>query len=189
MEDIFHEMPGLEYHKKFTRALQNQEFAQILIFLWSEGISKLDRREKKIFNLIFDGYLEVINRRDVRFSENQIKLLTRIKKVLILFELEVDTGLSNAEGLKKRIRDHVRAEKPLSELIEEPMIAKIKTQNKELRFFTEDMVKTYLEILEEMNKDEAEKVHSRQLEYYSRLKTGDFLDQFILKAMSNYQHS
>ena len=186
IKNVSGNIPDLDDAKKFSMVLKGQDYGQILSFLWSEAGLNLSSRTKRIFNLIFDGYLQVIDQEAIKPDDEQLKQLCKIKKILILFELEL-RGYKDSEFLNKVVKKHIKAERPLSDLIQEPFVTSVQIPDTSIPYFTDDLVKAYSQVLSGMVPDEAIKIHSRQLDYIDGSQKGNFLLQYALNGIKSLQ--
>ena len=178
------ESSELTTHERAAMAMEQKKYSELLVFLQSEKGKSLSGTEKEKISRIFDQYMERVTTLKTELNTGELQTLSQIRALTIIDSLDAKP-MTIVTGLKEKIRNHVKAYKPLRELISRPFVSIIPMSGSLLRFFSGDLVRVYREVLIEMNKEEAKRIHRRQLQYYESLPVNDNIHKFALREIEH----
>ena len=182
-ENIFSAYPKMNYHSRVYMALAQKKYAQILEFFESEEGHNISVKDKEAINQVFDVYLGFLESSGIKLESENLRILCAIKKILIIYDLEISGNPRDVEELKQLVLKHIQNDKPLRDLIRRPLVSSIKGSGKVLNFFTDEIINTYREVLGGLNKEDAVRLHARQLQFFLESDNVDILNNFALQEL------
>ena len=174
--------------RKFSLALQHRDYLSILKFLMSSEGKQMSLEEKSAFNLYFDHELICMEQERKKLNEIQLRLLSQIKKILIVFELDV-SGVKGMDYLKEKVRAHVENDRPLQSLLRKPFVAEIqgKQGKGKLKYYFNDIIEAYRAVLQDLSQDVAGRIHRRQREYLETMDNFQLFKQYVLREINQIE--
>ena len=179
----------LQLGRRFKTLLKAERYQDAFEFLGSDRTKHLTTQDKLILNGVFDEFLERLdqdNEHKNSLSPDNIQILSGLKKILILMELEL-SGYDRRR-LKKLLRRHIRNERPLGALLKQPFVIIFDFANPgRNQIPAEDIALMYREVLGEMAPAQARYLHSRQMLYYQSLPSEDIFRRFSLRKLGEIE--
>ena len=171
---------------KMVNNLVAGEYQALLTYLreHAEENATLGDTEKRLLINIFDKFLASLESSNIELRYEDLKFLSEIKTVLILFELE-SSGYE-PERLKTLIRKKITRREPLADFLGKPFAFVIKFDSRTpVQIPADQALDLYREVLKEMSPEQARQFHNMQLLHYYALLPGEYLIKYALRKLKS----